>query len=297
MSIEIPVSHVQQFLDSFILLSQQKDSRLINTVRVEKTHGRYINFERIGPTAMQLRTSRHGDSPMIDTPHSRRRASMNDYEWGDMVDKQDLIRMLADPTSTYLMNAAAAAGRQQDDIIIAAATGTASSVDSDFAASSVALPAGQSVGEDVGATNSNLNFEKIKRAKRILDENEIPDDNRILVVNSNAIENLLSEVELTSHDYNTVRTLVNGGIDSFMGFRFVRSERLLGTKDGTDTDPVLCLAYHRDSIGVAMGMMPEVHIDPARADKGFNPYLMTRMSLGAVRIEDAGVVSIECVQS
>ena len=37
-------------------------------------------FDQIGVTAAQLRTSRHSDTPQINTPHSRRRISLNTYE-------------------------------------------------------------------------------------------------------------------------------------------------------------------------------------------------------------------------
>ena len=65
------------------------------------------------------RTTRHGDTPQIDT-HSRRRVSLVDYEYADLIDNQDKIRTLIDPTSSYALAAAYALGRAQDDEIIAA---------------------------------------------------------------------------------------------------------------------------------------------------------------------------------
>ena len=63
---------------------------------------------------------------VIDTPHSRRMVTMADYEYADLIDDQDKIRLLVDPTSTYARAAASAMGRAIDDVIIAAAIGTVS---------------------------------------------------------------------------------------------------------------------------------------------------------------------------
>ena len=73
MSVEIPVSFVQQYRSNLLILAQQKGSRLRNTVRVESVTGTSAFFDRLGSTSAQLRTTRHGDTPLIDTPHSRRR--------------------------------------------------------------------------------------------------------------------------------------------------------------------------------------------------------------------------------
>ena len=70
------------------------------------------------------RVSRHSDTPQIDTPHSRRRVSMSDYEWADLIDQQDRVRTLIDPTSLCFA-AAYAMGRSMDDEIIAAVSGNA----------------------------------------------------------------------------------------------------------------------------------------------------------------------------
>ena len=52
--------------------------------------------------------------------------TMETYEWADLIDDSDKVKLLADPTSTYAQAAAAAISRSMDDEIIAAATGSAS---------------------------------------------------------------------------------------------------------------------------------------------------------------------------
>lgn len=38
--------------------------------------------------------------------------------------------------------------------------------------------------------------------------------------------NLLRETEVSSYDFNNVKALVEGKIDTFMGFKFIRTQRL-----------------------------------------------------------------------
>ena len=54
--------------------------------------------------------------------------TLDEYEWADLIDTADKVKMLADPTSQYAQTAAFAIGRSMDDVIITAATGTAKQV-------------------------------------------------------------------------------------------------------------------------------------------------------------------------
>ena len=100
MSNQITTSFVEQYSSNVTMLSQQMGSKLRGSVDVETITGKNAFFDQVGVTAAQLRTSRHGDTPQIDTPHSRRRLSLSDYEWADLVDDTDKVRMLVDPTSS-----------------------------------------------------------------------------------------------------------------------------------------------------------------------------------------------------
>ena len=138
----------------------------------------------------------------MDTPHSRRMVTLADYEWADLIDDQDKVRMLADPTSTYARAAAAAMGRQMDDTIIAAANGTAYTGAS--GSTSTALPSGQKIAHGSGG----LTVAKLVSAKKILDANTIdPSIPRYIAVSPEQIEDLLNITTVTSADYNTVNTL------------------------------------------------------------------------------------------
>ena len=291
MSTEVNKAFAQKFRDTFTHLVQQKGSRLRDFVRVNAdVVGKYDHFDRIGSTSAQKITSRHSDTPLISTPHSRRRVSMDDYNWADLIDKADKVRMLADPSSDYMKAGVWAMGRQMDDIIIAAMSGNAVSIDEDDASSNVALPAAQKIA--VSGT-TDMNITKLRQAKKILDASDVdPDLPRHIVMKSNQFFDLLNDEQITSADYNTVRALVAGEIDTYMGFKFHRSERL-ATDGSGDT---LCLAWIPDGIGLSMGMDVKTEISE-RSDKNYSTQVYAQMCLGAVRIEDEKVVEIACTDS
>jgi len=293
MSTEVNKAFVQKFRDTFIHLVQQKGSRLRDYVRLNAdVVGKYDHFDRIGSTSAQKITSRHSDTPLISTPHSRRRVSMDDYNWADLIDKADKVRMLADPASDYMKAGVWAMGRKMDDIIIAAMSGNATTIDENDASSNVALPAAQKVAVGSGSA-VDMNIDKLMQAKKILDASDVdPDLPRHIVMKSNQFYDLLGDSEIQSSDYNTVKALVAGDIDTFLGFKFHRSERL-GVDSSSNT---LCLAWIPEGIGLSMGMDVKTEISE-RADKNHSTQVYAQMCLGAVRIEDEKVVEIACTDS
>lgn len=125
MSTQITTAFVNQFSGNVRLLSQQMGSKLRGAVSEESVTGEKAFFDQIGSAVAQIKTSRHADTPLMETPHARRQVSIDTYEYADLIDDADKVRMLIDPTSTYARAAAAAIGRAMDDAIITAATGTA----------------------------------------------------------------------------------------------------------------------------------------------------------------------------
>ena len=102
MSTEITAAFVQQYRNNLIHLSQQDDSRLINAVKLkENVTGKQVFFDRLGLQTMTQLTSRHADTTQVDTPHSRRMASLAPYTVADLIDDPDQVRTLIDPTNGY----------------------------------------------------------------------------------------------------------------------------------------------------------------------------------------------------
>jgi hypothetical protein len=297
MSNQVNNAFVQQFADSLIQMAQQNGSRLQSTVTVKSVTGKYAHFDRLAATAAVKRTSRHGDTPQIDTPHSRRRLILEDYEWADLIDNQDELRMLVDPTSMYAKNGADALGRTMDAIIRDAAVGNARSISSTDTSTNVAFDTTMVVDEDFGSADSNLTFEKLNEARKKLKQNNIDmNEPMFCIVNASALASLLTESEIQSIDTNTVRALVAGELDTFMGFKFIHYEDLTGVADGTDTDPVDILCYAKSAVGLGLGQDIKVRISE-RDDKSYATQVYASLTAGAVRIEEEKIAIIECVQA
>ncbi len=284
MSFQITTAFVQQYGATVMHLVQQKGSRLRDCVRTEMLAAEFGYFDQLGTAAAQKRTTRHGDTPQVDTPHSRRQVSMEDYEWADLIDQQDRLRTLADFTSPYAQSAAFGLGRSMDDIIIAAATGAAKT--GKTGTTSVALPAGQKIATGVNP-NGGLTIAKLITAKEILDaaEND-PTEERYIAVRAKDVSNLLNTQQVTSSDYNTVKTLVQGQIDTFMGFKFIRIERLLDSTLGSVTGGIPdkgVLAWRKSGLLLAIGQNPTTKISE-RDDKSYATQVYMSMSIGATRM-------------
>ena len=104
MSSQITTAFVQQYSNNVSMLSQQKGSLLRKAVEIESVVGKNSFFDQVGAATAQKRVSRHSDTPQIDTPHARRRVSLVDYEYADLIDNQDKIRTLIDKFIVSIIN-------------------------------------------------------------------------------------------------------------------------------------------------------------------------------------------------
>lgn len=309
MSSQITENFSQQYASNVFHLSQQKGSRLRGTVRNESQTGKRAFYDRIGSVSAQLKTGRHSSTPQLDTPHSRRAVDLNDYEWADLVDDQDKIRMLHDPTSEYAIAAMWAMGRAMDDVVISSLGGSAYS--GETGGTAVALATTNQLAAHSGSAVSDLNMKTLRAAKRMLDAAEVdPSIKRYFVCGSKQIESLLGQTEVTSSDYNTVKALVQGEVNAFMGFEFIRIERLItqtAALSGSGTNGVIgsgtsligarkCYAYAADGALLAIGADMKGRISE-RDDKSYATQVYACMSIGGTRMEENKVVEVLCTEA
>lgn len=287
MSFEVSTAFVQQYTTNVQLLLQQRGSKLRDCCTLGSYTGKAAKaVEQIGAVTAQERLTRHADTPLISTPHDARWVFPRDFEWADMIDDQDKLRMLIDPTSPYAVNGANALGRSLDDIIIAAALGTAQTGENGSTATPFAT-ATQTIA--VGATG--LTVAKLRQARRILAANEVDLASEMLyiAVTAQQIDNLLGTTEVTSSDFNSVKALVQGDIDTFMGFKFIQIERL-GLDGSGDRR---CFAWAKS--GLHVGMWNDINTKISeRADKSYAMQVYVKGTFGATRVEEKKVVEIIC---
>jgi len=293
MSFTITESMVQQFGSNYRILGQQRTSRLIGFCQMEPNiTGTGKSVERLGKAEAVQITSRHADTQYTQIQHSRRWLDLADFSAAELVDEMDKIKLLADPTSPYATILRNSLNRKRDDLIIAAARGSARL----GSGGTQALPAGQKI----AASASGLTLAKLLQTKEILDAAEVDDEmemdgqsggmaaKRVMVVTTKQLTNLLGTTEIKSIDYNNVKALAQGEVDTFLGFKFIRTEQV--PKVGSDR---FCLAWSRGCVAFGMGMDIVTSIDTLPG-KNYSVQVYARESIGAVRVEDEGVVEIAC---
>ena len=302
MSLQIPVSFVDQFKANILMLSQQKQAKLRGCCRPESVTGDTMYVERLGPKDAQLRGARHGETPVSDAQHSRRKLSMADYIVpADLIDKPDKLKLLIDPQSSYTQNQVFSLNRAIDDVVIAALYGAAygghaggTTINSyDVGESRLVQSDGtiRAAGSDFSdATETPLTIAKLLTCKQLLDDAEIDEDRqRYFLCNPFNLNQLMNTTEVKSSDYNTVKALAQGNVDTFMGFNFIKSTRL--PADDTDTGATRCFAFAQDAIVLAVAEEPSVSVS-VRNDLCDSIQVFSTLSIGATRVEGPAVVQI-----
>lgn len=291
MSTQVTTAFVQQYSANVQMLVQQGGSKLRNLVRVENVVGKTAFFDQIGATAARRRPSRHSDTPRMDTPHARRRVAMEDWDWADLIDNEDKVRMLIDPTSSYSKSAANAMGRSMDEVLVDAMGGT--SYTGETGSTSTVLPSAQKITQ--GGTGMTL--AKLISAKKIMDAADVPAEGRHIALTATQLSDLLNVTEVKSADYNSVKALVAGDIDTYLGFKFhqVNGKRADGTLilplDGSSDR--LVYAWQMDMVCLGIGADIRARISE-RDDKNYATQVFYGMTLGATRMQEEGVVQIAC---
>jgi hypothetical protein len=286
---------IQSFKDEMFHLAQQKGSKLRSKVRNQMVRGEAHMFERLAPSDAVAKTTRHTTTPVVDVTHSRRKVTIQDYLWADLVDDEDRRRMLVEPKSEYALNAGYAMGRKWDDLIIgsdgAATPAISGGMLGDAADGTGAQVVFDTANQEIVSGAAGMTIAKLTEAKYIMDSNDVPAEGRVIVIGPMQLQDLLNTTEITSADYNTVRALVKGDINTFLGFEFVMSTRLpLATAER------VCVAYQRDCVGLAVNRDVEVKVSE-RDDLSYAWQIFARFSAAATRIDDAGVVRILCAEA
>ena len=284
MSTQVTTAFSQQFSSNVYLLTQQKGSKLRSGVREESITGEKAFFDQVGSAAAVVKSSRHSDTPLMETPHSRRMVTAQTYEWADLIDDSDKVSMLIDPTSTYA-RAAAAMSRSIDDVIIAAATGSSKTGKSGSTSTSM-LAANQ-----IAHGSAGLTLAKLLSAKEIMDSADVDEEGRHIVISPIGLQDLLNTTEVKSSDYNSVKALVQGSLNSYLGFQFHTSTRLAKTGNIRT-----CFAWQGDGLLLAVGKDVQARITE-RADKSYSTQIYYCMTIGATRMEEEKVVEIAIDES
>lgn len=302
MSYNIPVHFVQSYSTNVQLLLQQKGGKLAECVMIGSHTGEYASpVEQVGAVKAQKRITRHGDTPLISTPGDRRWVEPTDWEWADLIDQQDRLRLLIDPQSAYTLNGVMALRRAQDDTVLEAFYGSAKTGKTPSTLP-VSFPTGTNViGPTVGSTgNTGLNVAKLRAARKKFMSYHVDFDTEELYVllTSEEHDDLLAETQVINMDYNDRPILKDGRIEMFLGFRIkhleFRAEEFYDSASAMGSGTVNYVPTWVKS-GIHLGIWSDVtvNVDP-RPDKSYSTQIYVKGTYGATRTEENKTLRIDC---
>jgi hypothetical protein len=294
---QIPEFFTTEFSANWNHLVQQKISKLREFVVIDRVNGKEKKYNQMASVNMTQITARAQTTNITDTAMAQRWLRPLQFEKADLLDEWDaeLLGEVSLPQSELVTNHAMAFARKCDETILAAAVGTAST--GATGTTSTVLPSGQKIAHDFvesgSAATSGLTIAKLRQAKFILDDADVDeDDPRIIAVSPRQMQDLLRTTEVTSADYNTVKALVAGQLDTFLGFRFRVVNKAFFAFANSRRNVV---AYVKSGLRMTDAGR-RVHVD-IRPDRSHSLQIRTTASIGATRMEEKKVVEIACSEA
>lgn len=295
MSDQIPNHFKTTYASNIEVGLQQKQSKLEACVLVDTQEGEEKKYPDIGTAEAIDIDSRLQDTPIQNQTHGLRSITTIPSVATETIDKWDGGKVITDPTSVYVTNMVSAHNRRKDRHIVEAAIGPAWA--GEVGKTQILLPSTQIVPVDYvesgAAAASRLTIAKLRRAAEILGLADNDDDEpTYLAATQYQISDLLKTLEVTSDDFNTVKALVNGTVDSFMGFQFKRLSTKVMARLKTGTVRRI-VAFKKSGIRLAVNGKVETRITEL-PNKNFAKLIWTSTNQGASRMNEEKVVAIDC---
>lgn len=280
---------------------QQEASRLEKYVTVETgLSGKMVTFDQYGILEFQEKTSRMQATTLDEAPTTRRVMHPHIFTRAIGFDEFDAKKLggIDIPVSKTIESLRAAAGRTMDQVMINGFLGTC--YIGDYGTKSVNLGEAQTIApnySEEGSATTNLTVAKLRRALTILQKAEAWNEERraygdelVLACSASQINALLKEPEVSSYDYNTVRALAEGKIDTFLGFKIIRTEQL-PVEDGCRT----CLAWVKSK--AQFGIWDDFRVKVSvRDDLDEALQVRAKFACGATRLQEEAFVRIICAE-
>lgn len=277
MSINVSTAFVTLF-DSEVKQAYQAESILRGTMRTRTgVAGNTVKFPKIGKGVATARTPQADVTP-LNVTYAQVTATMEDYIAAEYSDIFMQSHINFDERSELVQVVSKSIARRMDQLMIDAlnaATGTST------------------VATGVGGTTSNMNIDKLRATAKAMNEKNVPSEGRNLLMHASQLDALLGETEVTSSDFASVKALVQGEIDTFMGFKILT----MGDRDeGGIPKPSTrtCFAWHKDSMGYAESMSQKTEVNYVPQKTSF--LVASMFSAGSVAIDAEGIVKISCTE-
>lgn len=268
--------------DNEVKHQYQGAGKLRNTVTVRTgVVGGSYKFARMGRGIANQKATQADVTPM-DVSHTRPTATLENWNAPEYTDIFDQAEVNYEEKIELATTIAKAISRREDQLIIDAMTAISYAATNDGNADTGLV-------YDVSAT-ANFGMACLRRARQHFQELEIEGGEQHIALEADALQKLLSDSTVTSSDYNTVKALVQGELDTYMGFKFhVIGSRAEGGLPGVTGD-MIAYAWDKAAIGLAIGIDMKTTVDWVAQKTSWLANGMFKA--GAVAREAQGVVKI-----
>ena len=262
-----------EIYDSAVKSAYADTAKLTETIYTKSSkHSNAIKFRKIGKGLATQVTTPSADVVPMGVTHALVNCPLTNWraaEYTDLFSNADVNFSEVNELATII---AQSLGRRSDQLVIDALAATTTTA--------------------VGDKDTALNLDTILAAKKELDKNGVPSENRYFILESKGMEDLLKTTQITSSDYNTVKALVAGDVNTFAGFKFIQiADREEGgiVYNSTDND-FTGYAYHMRAVGFGKNLNIKTGSEWIAHKQSW--LSVGNLKAGSVLIDSEGVVPV-----
>tara|TARA_R110001632_G_scaffold53533_3_gene131772 strand:- start:1745 stop:2575 length:831 start_codon:yes stop_codon:yes gene_type:complete len=263
--------------DSEVKQAYQAESILRGTMRTRTgVAGNTVKFPKIGKGVATIRVPQTDVTP-LNVTYAQVTATMSDYIAAEYSDIFQQSHINFDERSELVQVVSKSIARRMDQLCVDALVGNA----------------GTTVATSIGGAATNMNIEKLRATAKAMNAKNVPSEGRYLLMHASQLDAMLGETEITNQDFATVKALVRGEVNAFMGFNILT----MGDRDeGGVPKPSTrsCFAWHKDSMGYAESMSQKTEVNYVPEKTSF--LVSSMFSAGSVAIDADGIVQINCTE-
>ncbi len=296
MSVTITTANRLTYQDGFMSRVEDMSAGLwplIPKVQVEGEMKRIDFIDVID--GVQSGNTRFSPIQTVDPVHTNRWISTAVNYQAVMVDPKDVLNIMQDPKSEYMVKMQNAFMRHREDKVIEAFDATVTT-----GVRGGSTTAFDTSNQQIAAGGTNLTLEKLSEALYKLESRAYADQNMgqtlYFVYSPKQKQALLQISEIVNSDYAQHKRLESGQVASFYGFTFISSNRLVagdGLGAGLSTSRE-CYAFTADAMlgGEGLSKIVDVYQDKTLVKQPFVLYVQE--DIGCIRKQEELVVKVIC---
>ncbi|CAH9011626.1 major capsid protein [Vibrio phage 416E50-1] len=283
---------------------QEEGDKLAGTVRTKTgVTGTSVHFPIYGKGAAMDRGAASSDVPVMGVGAKSVQCDLARKIAADYSDVFDEASLNFDDRQELAMAIGYAMRRCEDQMIIDA-------MNAAHTAGGAKAP--NVVAADYGASaDAPLSLKKVKRAATLLNRGGVPRKDRYFVYTPDGLDSLLDAEEVTTLDKNNVKALVDGDVDTYLGFKFImindEEVTVINPADNTATITIKTglpgvgtadrkyFAYHRRAVGYSNSIDKTTMADWVAQKASF--LIQSHLYAGSVVIDPTGYVTILCKET